>query len=520
MILNGTPEDYGLDGLEPGISFSTDRLRGPGQGHRRGARQLHQREARRQGRGALRARTPPGTAGKEEHREGRQGRPSPPPLPTPRSSRTDHRHRPRRGPDRHRQRPPGQPRTSTPSSARTTRARSAPSAPSRPPARTLPCLTEAGGNDEVLAAVKDGKIYASVALQFAADMAQSFDALATMIDDPTADGRAADRPAGSREGRQLIVTMTTPDVSQPTGPTRGRGRPAAGPAPVPTGHDVPAHGLGAGLPARPRHLHAVGTADRGLRVLVLAVLLHGRQRPADRERRRPHRALRGRRRHRHHDRRPRPVAARHGGDRQLRLRLAAHPRPRHLARACWPGLACGVVVGLVNGFITLRGFNPIIVTIGTLSVLTGLAAVVAGGYTFPGLTQLEFMGTHRYFRIGDDGRDLPGHPGAGLHRGRGVHRRHDLPDPHPRRAPADGGRRQRRGGTPRRHPQQPLQGARLRDLRRCWPRSAAWSTPPTSPRPTRPRARRSSSPRSPRSPSPASPSPVAAAACRGSWSAR
>lgn len=70
------------------------------------------------------------------------------------------------------------------------------------------------------------------------------------------------------------------------------------------------------------------------------------------------------------------------------------------------GLACGVVVGLVNGFISLRGFNPIIVTIGTLSVLSGLAAVVAGGYTFPGLTQLEFMGTHRYLATGD----FPGIP--------------------------------------------------------------------------------------------------------------
>ena len=68
------------------------------------------------------------------------------------------------------------------------------------------------------------------------------------------------------------------------------------------------------------------------------------------------------------------------------------------------------MVGLVNGFITLRGFNPIIVTIGTLSVLTGLAAVVAGGYTFPGLTQLEFMGTHRYLRIGETGDTFPGIP--------------------------------------------------------------------------------------------------------------
>jgi ribose transport system permease protein len=74
------------------------------------------------------------------------------------------------------------------------------------------------------------------------------------------------------------------------------------------------------------------------------------------------------------------------------------------------GLLCGVAVGLVNGFISLRGFNPIIVTIGTLSVLTGLAAVVAKGYTYPGLTQLEFMGTHRYFRIGTNGDTFSGIP--------------------------------------------------------------------------------------------------------------
>ena len=63
------------------------------------------------------------------------------------------------------------------------------------------------------------------------------------------------------------------------------------------------------------------------------------------------------------------------------------------------GFACGIVVGLVNGLITLRGFNPIIVTIGTLSVLSGLAAVIAGGYTFPGLNALHFMGTRRYLGV-------------------------------------------------------------------------------------------------------------------------
>lgn len=54
--------------------------------------------------------------------------------------------------------------------------------------KELTCLTEAGGNDEVLAAVESGDIYASVVLQFEADMAQSFDTLLTMIEDPTAEG--------------------------------------------------------------------------------------------------------------------------------------------------------------------------------------------------------------------------------------------------------------------------------------------------------------------------------------------
>lgn len=55
--------------------------------------------------------------------------------------------------------------------------------------KELPCVTEAGGNDEVLKAVKDGKIYASVALQFQDDMAQSFDTLVGLIADPTQTGK-------------------------------------------------------------------------------------------------------------------------------------------------------------------------------------------------------------------------------------------------------------------------------------------------------------------------------------------
>lgn len=54
--------------------------------------------------------------------------------------------------------------------------------------KKLLCNVDFGGNDEVLADVKAGKIYASVALQFADDMKQSFDTLVKMYADPTANG--------------------------------------------------------------------------------------------------------------------------------------------------------------------------------------------------------------------------------------------------------------------------------------------------------------------------------------------
>jgi ribose transport system permease protein len=63
------------------------------------------------------------------------------------------------------------------------------------------------------------------------------------------------------------------------------------------------------------------------------------------------------------------------------------------------GLAIGIAVGLVNGLISLAGLNPLIVTIGTLSIMTGLASVVSGGYTISGLQALKFMGTARYWGI-------------------------------------------------------------------------------------------------------------------------
>ena len=74
--------------------------------------------------------------------------------------------------------------------------------------KQLPCLTEAGGNDEVLALVKEGKIYASVALQFEGDMVQSFDH-ADQDDGRPGDHRACSsrcRRRSSRPGAEADMT--------------------------------------------------------------------------------------------------------------------------------------------------------------------------------------------------------------------------------------------------------------------------------------------------------------------------
>jgi ABC-type sugar transport system substrate-binding protein len=55
--------------------------------------------------------------------------------------------------------------------------------------KTLPCVTDAGGDNEVLADVKSGKIYASAHLNFQGDMTQSFDTLAAMQSDPKQVGK-------------------------------------------------------------------------------------------------------------------------------------------------------------------------------------------------------------------------------------------------------------------------------------------------------------------------------------------
>lgn len=63
------------------------------------------------------------------------------------------------------------------------------------------------------------------------------------------------------------------------------------------------------------------------------------------------------------------------------------------------GVAVGVVVGIVNGLTTLQGFDPLIVTIGMLSMLSGAALVLTGGLDVSGLGALDFLGTERTLGI-------------------------------------------------------------------------------------------------------------------------
>jgi ribose transport system substrate-binding protein len=185
IILNGTPADYGLDGLEPGVSFST--IDYQAEGEAAGTELGNCINERYDGQGkVIFAESAPGTAGKEEFETAVK--------------------------DALEAADPDAEIVSTITvSDRTTAQTDIGSALQGNPdvnavfgqndegalgavgafkaaGKDVPCITEGGGNEETLAAVKSGDIYAVVALQFAADMAQSFDALTAMIDDPTATG--------------------------------------------------------------------------------------------------------------------------------------------------------------------------------------------------------------------------------------------------------------------------------------------------------------------------------------------
>ena len=185
LILNGTPEDYGQDGLVPGLSFSTIDYEAQGTAAGEELGNCINERLRRQGRGPLRRVRPRHRrqGGARERRQGGARR--------RRARRRDRHHH-------HGQRPhraqtdvgsalQGNPDVTAVYGQNDEGALGTIGA-FKAAGKDMPCITEAGGNDEVLAAVEAGDIYAVVALQFQADMAQSFDTLIAMIEDPEAEG--------------------------------------------------------------------------------------------------------------------------------------------------------------------------------------------------------------------------------------------------------------------------------------------------------------------------------------------
>ncbi|HWS57934.1 MAG TPA: ABC transporter permease [Actinotalea sp.] len=63
------------------------------------------------------------------------------------------------------------------------------------------------------------------------------------------------------------------------------------------------------------------------------------------------------------------------------------------------GLVSGSMVGLINGVLVQRGLNPLVVTIASLTSIGGIATLIAGGLAIPGINQLSWMGSQRYWGI-------------------------------------------------------------------------------------------------------------------------
>jgi ribose/xylose/arabinose/galactoside ABC-type transport system permease subunit len=63
-------------------------------------------------------------------------------------------------------------------------------------------------------------------------------------------------------------------------------------------------------------------------------------------------------------------------------------------------LLIGAFIGVCNGLIVQTGLNPLAVTIGTLSITSGLAAIITDGLPlFDKMDQLAWLGTSMYFGI-------------------------------------------------------------------------------------------------------------------------
>ncbi len=185
LILNGTPQEYGQDGLVPGLSFST--IDYVAQGTASGEELANCINERYDGKAeVLFAESAPGTAGKKELEDAVKaalaaGAPDAEIVTTitvsdRTAAQTDIGAALQGNPD------------VTAVYGQNDEGALGAIGAFKAAGKDIPCITEAGGNDEVLAAVESGDIYASVHLLFEADLAQSVDTLITMIEDPTATG--------------------------------------------------------------------------------------------------------------------------------------------------------------------------------------------------------------------------------------------------------------------------------------------------------------------------------------------
>ncbi|MBA2955304.1 substrate-binding domain-containing protein [Nocardioides sp. MAH-18] len=185
MVVNGTPEAYGMDGMQPGISFATIDYKA--QGEAAGTELGNCINERYDGKAkVLFAESTAGTAGKEEY-EGAVKETLAATAPDAeivttitvtdrQAAQTDVGNALQGNPD------------ITAVFAQNDEGALGTVGAFKAAGKDVPCITETGGNEETLAAVESGDLYAVVALQFADDMTQNVDKLTEMLDDPDAEG--------------------------------------------------------------------------------------------------------------------------------------------------------------------------------------------------------------------------------------------------------------------------------------------------------------------------------------------
>jgi ribose transport system substrate-binding protein len=185
MVVNGTPEAYGLDGMQPGISFATIDYAAEGQAA--GTELGNCINEKLDGKAdVLFEESAPGTAGKEEYEAAvkKYLAQTAPDAKIVAKTQVSDRQAAQTDVGNALQ---GNPDVTAVFGQNDEGALGAIGA-FKAAGKELPCVTETGGNDEALAAVKSGDIYAVIALQFADDMTQNVNTLTKMLKDPTAEG--------------------------------------------------------------------------------------------------------------------------------------------------------------------------------------------------------------------------------------------------------------------------------------------------------------------------------------------